>query len=207
MAPPDPHTLHPVAGQPRVVLLKPLIDSPLVEIGEFTYYDDPEFAAEFESRNILYHYGPERLVIGRFCSLATDVRFIMNGANHRMSGPSTFPFPIMGGDWAEHVDLLHDLPQSGDTVVGNDVWIGRSALIMPGAHIGDGSIVAAGSVVTGAVPPYSIVAGNPARIVRRRFDDDQIDRLLQVRWWDWSLDRITDNIDWIMAGAVEDPPT
>lgn len=206
MSAPDPSNLHPVAGQPRVVLLKPLISSPLVEVGEFTYYDDPEFAEDFAERNILYHYGPERLVIGRFCSLATGVRFIMNGANHRMSGLSTFPFPIMGGDWGRYFDLLTDLPDAGDTIVGNDVWIGRDAVVMPGTRIGDGCIVATGSVVTGVVPPYSIIGGNPARTIRRRFDDAQIDRLLEVRWWDWPLDRITANIEVIMAGDVGDLP-
>lgn len=207
MAPPDPRTLHPVAGQPRVVLLKPLVDSPLVEIGDFTYYDDPEFATDFHERNVLYHYGPEKLRIGKFCSIATGVRFIMNGANHRMSGLSTFPFPIMGGDWAGHMGLLTDLPNAGDTVVGNDVWIGRGALIMPGTRIGDGCIVAADSVVTGAIPPYTIVGGNPARTIRRRFDDRQVERLLAARWWDWPLNVISANLDLIMAGDVDDLPT
>jgi hypothetical protein len=116
-AAPDPMTLHPVAGQPRVVLLRPLITSPLIEVGEFSYYDDPEFADEFETRNVLHHCGPDRLIIGKFCALAAGTTFIMNGANHRMSGLSTFPFPIMGGPWAAHIDLVTDLPSRGDTVM------------------------------------------------------------------------------------------
>ncbi|MBD2898303.1 hypothetical protein amrb99_72700 [Actinomadura sp. RB99] len=100
--PADPDVLHPIPGRPRVVLLKPLVTSPLIEVGEFSYYDDPDDPTAFETRNVLYHYGPERLVIGRFCALGEGVRFLMNGANHRMDGPSTFPFPIMGGSWAEH---------------------------------------------------------------------------------------------------------
>lgn len=203
MLPPDPSVLHPVAGQPRVVLLRPLIHSELVEVGEFTYYDDPDHAEEFQERNVLYHYGPEKLIIGRFCSLATGVRFLMNGANHRMNGPSTFPFPIMGGAWGEHFDLLTDLPEAGDTVVGNDVWLGRDVLIMPGTIIGDGCIVASGSVVSGSVPPYTIVGGNPAQPIRRRFDDRQIEVLLRVKWWDWPLERITRHIRLLMDGNVD----
>jgi len=132
---PDPNVLHPMAGQERLVQLKPLISSPLIEVGEFSYYDDPDHPTEFETRNVLYNFGPERLIIGRFCAFAAEVRFIMNAANHRMDGPSTFPFPIMGGSWAEHMDLLVGLPSRGDTVVGSDVWLGHSVLVMPGvAH-------------------------------------------------------------------------
>lgn len=138
-APADPTALHPMEGQPRVVLLKPLVTSPLIEVGEFSYYDDP---TAFETRNVLYHYGPEKLVIGKFCALATGVRFLMNGANHRMDGPSTFPFPMMGGSWTDHRGLLADLPVRGDTVIGNDVWIGHGATVMPGVRIGHGAIVA-----------------------------------------------------------------
>ncbi len=103
-ADPDPNALHPMPEQPRVVLLKPLVTSPLIEVGEFSYYDDPDDPTAFETRNVLYHYGPEKLVIGKFCALGEGTRFVMNGANHRMDGPSTFPFPVMGGPWAEHFD-------------------------------------------------------------------------------------------------------
>ncbi|MYR57954.1 antibiotic acetyltransferase, partial [Streptomyces sp. SID625] len=130
--PADPTILHPMPGQPRVVLLKSLVKSPLTEVGEYSYYDDPDDATAFETRNVLYHYGPEKLVIGRFCALGTGVRFLMNGANHRMDGPSTFPFPTMGGSWADHFDLLTGLPGRGDTVVGNDVWFGHDATVLPG---------------------------------------------------------------------------
>lgn len=202
--PPDPATLHPMAGQPRVVLLRPLVTSPLVEVGDFTYYDDPEHATDFETRNVLYHYGPERLVIGRYCALATGVRFLMNGANHRLDGPSTFPFPSMGGSWAENVDLLVDLPSRGDTVVGNDVWLGNGVTVMPGVRIGHGAVVAAGSVVVEDVPDYGVVGGNPARLVRRRFDDATVDRLLAVAWWDWLVEHVTAHQRTIMAGTVDD---
>ncbi|WP_052847863.1 CatB-related O-acetyltransferase [Streptomyces avicenniae] len=191
-------------GQPRVVLLKPLITSPLIEVGEFTYYDDPDDATAFESRNVLYHYGPERLVIGRFCALGTGVRFLMNGANHRMDGASTFPFPIMGGSWAEHFDLITGLPARGDTVVGNDVWFGNGATVMPGVRIGHGAIVASGSVVVSDVPDYGVVGGNPATLIRRRHSDEDIARLLAVAWWSWPLQHITEHVRTIMTGGVDD---
>ncbi|MFB9432866.1 CatB-related O-acetyltransferase [Streptoalloteichus tenebrarius] len=189
--------------QTRVALLKPVVTSPLIEVGEFTYYDDPDDPTAFQTRNVLYHYGPEKLVIGKFCALATGVRFIMGGANHRMDGPSTFPFPIMGGAWAEHVDLITDLPRRGDTVVGNDVWIGYQALVMPGVRIGHGAIIASGSVVVDDVPDYGVVGGNPARLLRRRYSDEDVERLLELAWWDWPPPHITDHVRTIMSGSVD----
>ncbi|GAA5056475.1 CatB-related O-acetyltransferase [Nocardia callitridis] len=201
----DPTVLHPMVGQPRVVLLKPLVTSPLIEVGEFSYYDDPDGATGFETKNVLYHYGPEKLVIGKFCALATGVRFIMNGANHRMDGPSTFPFPTVGGAaWAPFVELLMELPNRGDTVIGNDVWLGYGVTVMPGVRIGHGAIVAAGSVVTADVPDYGIVGGNPARLIRMRYNDDDIARLLAVAWWDWPLEHLTANLRTVMTGSVSE---
>ncbi|WP_236540131.1 CatB-related O-acetyltransferase [Spiractinospora alimapuensis] len=204
MSLPDPNVLHPWPEQPRVALLKPLVESPLIEAGEFSYYDDPDDPTAFESRNVLYHYGPEKLVIGKFCAFGTGVRFIMNGANHRMDGPSTFPFPMMGGTWGERFDLLTDLPVRGDTVIGNDVWLGYEAMVMPGVRIGNGAIVAARSVVTSDVPDYGIVGGNPAELIRRRFDDHDVDRLLAIAWWDWPLEHITAHLTEIMSGSVDE---
>lgn len=186
------------------MLLKPLITSPLIDVGEFTYYDDPDDPTAFEVRNVLYHYGPERLVIGKFCALGEGVRFIMNGANHRMDGPSTFPFPIMGGSWSEHFDLFTNLPGRGDTVVGNDVWFGYHAMVMPGVRIGNGAIIASGSVVVNDVPEYSIVGGNPARVIRHRFPEEEIARLVALAWWDWPLQHITKHIRTIMSGSIDD---
>jgi virginiamycin A acetyltransferase len=202
--PADPTVLNPLPGQPRLVLLRPLVTSPLIEVGEFSYYDDPDDATSFETRNVLYHYGPEKLVIGRFCALGTGVRFLMNGANHRMDGPSTFPFPSMGGSWADHFDLLTGLPNRGDTVVGHDVWFGYGATVLPGVRIGNGAIVGAGSVVTGDVPDYGIVGGNPARLLRIRYDARDVARLLDVAWWDWPLEHITAHVRTIMSGSVDD---
>ncbi|MFE9259112.1 CatB-related O-acetyltransferase [Streptomyces sp. NPDC006879] len=202
--PADPTTLHPFPEQPRLVMLKPLVRSPLIDVGEYSYYDDPEDPTAFETRNVLYHYGPERLVIGKFCALGTGVRFIMNGANHRMDGPSTFPFPIMGGSWAEHFDLLSGLPGRGDTVVGNDVWFGYQTMVMPGVRIGHGAVIASGAVVVDDVADYAIVGGNPARTVRSRFSDEDIARLLQLAWWDWPPEYLSEHIRTIMSGSVDD---
>ncbi|MFI8339210.1 CatB-related O-acetyltransferase [Streptomyces sp. NPDC085639] len=202
--PADPTVLRPFPDQPRVVLLKPLLTSPLIEAGEYSYYDDPDDPTAFETRNVLYHYGPERLVIGKFCALGTGVRFIMTGANHRMDGPSTFPFPIMGGSWAEHFDLLTDLPTRGDTVVGHDVWFGHSTTVMPGVRIGHGAVIASGAVVVDDVPDYGIVGGNPARLIRTRHSDEDIARLLSIAWWDWPPAHLTEHIRTVMAGTVDD---
>ncbi|MFF5126875.1 CatB-related O-acetyltransferase [Streptomyces syringium] len=202
--PADPTALHPFPEQPRIVQLKPLVTSPLIEAGEYSYYDDPDDPTAFESRNVLYHYGPERLVIGKFCALGTGVRFIMNGANHRMDGPSTFPFPVMGGSWAEHFDLLTGLPGRGDTVVGNDVWFGYGVMVMPGVRIGHGAIIASGSVVVDDVPDYGIVGGNPAKLIRTRFDEAGIARLLALAWWDWPAEHISAHIPALMSGSVDD---
>lgn len=203
-APADPTVLHPIPDQPRVVLLKPLVTSPLIEVGEFTYYDDPDDPTAFETDNVLYHYGPEKLVIGKFCALGTGVRFIMNGANHRVDGPSTFPFPIMGGSWSEHFDLITDLPSRGDTVVGNDVWFGHGAMVLPGVRIGSGAIIGSGAVVTGDVPDYAIVGGNPARVIRARYTERDVARLLALAWWDWPLEHLTAAVRTIMSGSVDD---
>ncbi len=204
LVPADPNVLHPMPGQERVVLLKPLVTSPLIEVGDFSYYDDPDDPTAFETRNVLYHYGPERLVIGKFCALGEHVRFIMNGANHRMDGASTFPFPIMGGSWSEHFDLITGLPGRGDTVVGHDVWFGYRATVMPGVRIGHGAVIASGSVVVDDVPDYGIVGGNPARLIRRRFGDEDIARLLELAWWDWPIEHLTQHVRAVMSGSVEE---
>jgi virginiamycin A acetyltransferase len=199
---PSPDTLHPIPEHPRVVFLKPLVHSPNIIAGDYSYYDDPDDPTGFERNNVLYAFGPERLIIGKFCALAAGVRFLMSGANHPASGVSTFPFAIFGGAWREKtVDLVYDLPSRGDTVVGNDFWIGYRATIMPGVQIGDGAIVAAGALVTKDVPPYAIVGGNPARLLRMRFDEADVARLLRVAWWDWPVAQITAHARAIMAGT------
>jgi virginiamycin A acetyltransferase len=205
MSAPDPMTVHPMSGQERVVFLRPLIKAPNISIGEYTYYDDPDRPEEFEQRNVLYAYGPERLEIGRYCALAEGVRFIMAGANHAMLGPSTFPFGIFGGAWAETtMDLVMGAESRGDTVVGSDVWLGYRALVMPGVRIGHGAIVAAGSVVVGDLPPYAIAGGNPARVLRLRYSDEDVERLVRIAWWDWPVELVTEHARKIMAGTVDE---
>jgi virginiamycin A acetyltransferase len=199
---PNPTVLHPVLGQERVVFLRPLVTDPRIEVGEYTYYDDPDDALGFERDAVLYAHGPERLVIGRYCAIASGVRFVMPGANHADLGPSTFPFGIFGEPWAERtMDLVMGAESRGDTVVGNDVWLGYRALVLPGVTIGHGAVVAAASVVASHVPPYAIVGGNPARVIRRRYDDEDVERLLRAAWWDWPVELVTEHARTIMAGS------
>src|SRR4051794_9017802 len=185
-AAPDPNTLHPVTGHDRVVFLKPLVTSPAIEVGDYSYYDDFDDPLAFERDAVLYAYGPERLIIGRYCAIGSGVRVLMPGANHADLGPSTFPFGIFGEPWAERtMDLVMGAPSRGDTVVGDDVWLGYQALVLPGVTIGNGAVVAAASVVASDIPPYAVVAGNPARVVRERYGAADVQRLLAAAWWDW----------------------
>jgi virginiamycin A acetyltransferase len=197
---PDPDRIHPLDSTDRVVFLRPLVKSPKVEVGEYTYYDDPDDPEAFERDCVLYDVGPERLVIGRYCAIASRVRFILPGANHADIGPSTFPFGIFGGPWETTMDLVMGGPSRGDTVVGHDVWLGYGALVLPGVTIGHGAVVAAASVVASDVPPYAIVAGNPARVVRTRYEADDVDRLLRAAWWDWPPALVTEHARTIMSG-------
>lgn len=201
---PSPDTTYPMPGFPQICFLKNVITRPNIEIGDFTYYDDPDGIENFE-KNVLYHFPfiGDRLIIGKFCAIARGVKFIMNGANHQMGGISTFPFFIFGHGWEAGRPAEHELPYKGDTVIGNDVWIGYDALIMPGVTIGDGAIVAARSVVTADVPPYAIVGGNPARIVRQRFDADSVRRLQGLAWWDRSAAWIGNHLDQIRGGDID----
>lgn len=201
---PDPNTKHPMAGFPQVCFIKNTVSSPNILIGDYTYYDDPVDSEDFE-RNVLYHYPfmGDKLIIGKFCALATGVRFIMNGANHKLSGLSTYPFSIFGNGWERVTPSMDELPVKGDTVIGNDVWIGYESLVMPGVHIGNGAIVAARSVIVSDVEPYMIVGGNPARPIRPRFSQDVIDALQEIAWWDWDVARISDNLEAIVGGDID----
>ncbi|QIX60105.1 CatB-related O-acetyltransferase [Hymenobacter lutimineralis] len=203
---PDPNTLHPLPHHRRLVFLKNLITRPNIEVGEYTYYDDFEDPANFE-RNVLYHFDfiGDRLIIGKFCALASGVKFIMNGGNHETAPVSTYPFAIFGGGWEQLMagqTIQEKYPSKGDTVVGHDVWIGHEATIMPGVHIGNGAIVATMAVVTRHVPPYAIVAGNPAEVVRFRFDEPTIARLQQLAWWHWPAEKITRHLALLNATDV-----
>jgi virginiamycin A acetyltransferase len=191
---PDPHDPYPLPAHPRTAFLKNHITRPNIIVGDYTYYDDPDGVENFE-RNVLYHFDfiADKLIIGKFCALGTATRFIMNGANHNIAGFSTYPFPIFEG-WRDLLPADYAFPARGDTVVGNDVWIGYDCLIMPGVKIGDGAIIATRSLVTKDVPPYTIVGGHPARVIRPRFDDATIAALLEIRWWDWDAVKIARNL-------------
>ena len=183
---PDPNTVHPIGGYENEIYIKPTISNPNIIVGDFSYIADPKF-----ENHVTHHYPwiGDSLVIGKFCQIGHGVEFVMNGANHQMNAISTFPFYTLQG-WDMAPPALSDLPLRGDTVVGNDVWIGQNATILPGIRIGNGAIIGANSVVGSDVPPYTIVAGNPAKPLRRRFDDELIALLLELRWWDKSVEEI-----------------
>ena len=201
---PCPNNPHPMPGHPRVCFIKNVVKNPNIIIGDYTYYDDPENPERFEN-NVLYHYDfiGDKLIIGKFCAIATGVKFIMNGANHKMNALTTYPFGIFGSGWEAGQPALTDLPIKGDTFVGNDVWIGYESVVMPGVKIGDGAIIAAKSVITTDVPPYTIVGGNPAKIIKQRFDDQIVTKLLAIKWWDWSVEKITHNISFLVSNDIE----
>lgn len=203
MSGPSPDNKHPMEGFPQVCFIKNTVSNPNIIIGDYTYYDDPIDAENFE-RNVLYHFPfiGDKLIIGKFCAIARDVKFIMNGANHKTSGISTYPFQIFGSGWEKVMPETGDLPYKGDTVIGNDVWIGFEALIMPGVKIGNGAIIAARSVVTADVPAFSVVGGNPARVIHARFPADSIATLEKLAWWDWPVEKISRHLELIVAGDV-----
>jgi virginiamycin A acetyltransferase len=193
---PESSNKHPMNGFNQVCFLKNVIKNPNIIIGEYTYYDDPVDSENFE-RNVLYHYAfmNDKLVIGKFCAIARDVKFIMNGANHKIDCFTTYPFSIFGNGWEKVTPKIEDLPYKGDTIIGNDVWIGYDSIIMPGIKIGNGSIIASKSVVVNNIEPYSIVGGNPAKVIRKRFDENVINMLQKVEWWNWSIEKITENLE------------
>ncbi|MBO4832235.1 MAG: CatB-related O-acetyltransferase [Oscillospiraceae bacterium] len=196
---PDPDVIHPIPGYENEIYVRPAVKNTNIIVGDFTYIAD----SEFES-HVTYHYewNGDRLIIGKFCQIASGVEFVMNGANHKMNSVSTFPFYTLEG-WDMDPPPLDDLPIKGDTVIGNDVWIGQDAVILPGVHIGDGAIIGACSVVGSDVDPYSIVAGDPAKLLRKRFDDELIDMLLRFKWWDRSVDEINALIPLLTCSDLE----
>jgi virginiamycin A acetyltransferase len=203
---PDPRTVFPLANYDRLCFLKNIITHPNIIIGDYTYYDDFDTVENFQ-RNVRYHFDfvGDKLIIGKFCMIASDVTFIMNGANHLTDAVSTYPFAIFGHGWEKAMEGRH-YPVKGDTVIGNDVWIGYKATIISGVTIGDGAIIAANAVVTKDVAPYAIVGGNPAAEIRKRFPEDKIRRLLEVKWWDWPIDKITANIHLLTGNDPESLP-
>lgn len=199
---PDPNKKFPLDGYDRLCFLKNIITRPNIHVGDYTYYDDFEDVYNFE-KNVKYHFEftGDHLRIGKFCMIASDVTFIMNGANHLTEAASSYPFAIFGGAWADAMKEK-SYPSKGDTVVGNDVWIGYKTTIMPGVQIGDGAIIAAHSVVTKDIPSYSIVGGNPAKEIKKRFSKEQIADLLVAKWWDWPIERITAHVQDLTSGDL-----
>ena len=196
---PDPMNLFPVPGCDTVVNAKPTVKNPNIIVGDFTYCSDTDFES-----HVTHHYDflGDKLMIGKFCQIAAGVEFVMNGANHQMNAATTFPFYIMEG-WEQDAPPLRELPLKGDTVIGNDVWIGQNVTILPGVHIGDGAIIGANSVVGSDVAPYTIVAGNPAKPIRRRFDEELIELLEKLRWWDKPIEEINALIPILTCSDLE----
>ena len=183
---PDPNNIHPIAGYDKEIYVKPTVRNPNIIVGDFTYIADSEFESHVTN---YYPWSRDKLIIGKFCQIAAGVEFMMNDANHQMNAVTTFPFYTLEG-WEMNAPDPSEMPFKGDTVIGNDVWIGQNAVILPGVHISDGAIIGANSIVGSNVAPYTIVIGNPAKVLRKRFDDELTDLLLRFKWWDKSIDEI-----------------
>lgn len=194
MPAPNKNLKFPLPNYHRLCFLKNIVKNPNIIVGDYTYYDDFEDVENFE-KNVKYHFDfvGDKLIIGKFCMIASDVKFIMNGANHLSKSISSYPFAIFGDDW-QGAMAGKDYPTKGDTVIGSDVWIGQNATVMPGVKIGDGAIIATNATVTKDVEPYAIVGGNPACEIKKRFSTERIEKLLKLKWWDWEIEKITANV-------------
>lgn len=199
--------IYPRSGDKETVYLKSVISNPNISVGEFTMYNDfVNDPMQFERNNVLYQYpiNHDKLIIGKFCSIACGAKFIFNSANHTLSSFSTYPFPIFFEEWGLDIkDVAVAWDNKGDIVIGNDVWIGYEAVIMAGVTVGDGAIIGTRAVVTKDVPPYTIVGGVPAKPIRKRFDNETLDELLKIRWWDWPEEKIVRNIQAIQSGCLK----
>ena len=200
--------IYPRTGDQQTFYLNAVIKDPQIEVGDYTIYND--FIADpllFEKNNVLYHYPihREKLIIGKFCSIACGTKFLFNCANHTLKSLSTYTFPLFYEEWElEKSNITTAWDNKGNIVIGNDVWIGYEAVIMAGVHIGDGAIIAARAVVTKDVPPYTIVGGTPAKEIRKRFDAEVIEQLLIQKWWDWSTDKIHQCLPYIAEGKLDE---
>ena len=196
---PDPDVIHPIAGYNKEIYVKPAVRNPNIIVGEFTYIADSEFEGHVTN---FYPWSRDKLIIGKFCQIAAGVEFVMNDANHQMNTVTTFPFYTLEG-WDMNVPDQSEMPFKGDTIIGNDVWIGQNAVILPGVHIGDGAIIGANSIVGSDVDPYTIVVGNPAKPLRKRFDDELIELLLHFKWWDKSINEINSLISLLTCSELD----
>ena len=196
---PNPEVIHPIAGYDKEIYVKPTIKNPSIIVGDFTYIADSDFESHVTH---FYPWSRDNLIIGKFCQIAAGVEFVMNDANHKMNAVTTFPFYTFEG-WEMNIPDPSEMPFKGNTVIGNDVWIGQNAVILPGVHVGDGAIIGANSVVGSDVAPYTIVIGNPAKVLRKRFDDELIGLLLKFKWWDKSIEEINALIPILTSSDLE----
>ena len=200
--------IYPRTGDRETVYLKNIVDNSNIEIGDYTIYNDfVHDLREFQKNNVLYHYpiNKDRLIIGKFCSIACGAKFLFNSANHKMASLSTYTFPLFFEEWGlEKENVAQAWDQKGDIIIGNDVWIGYEAVILPGVTIGDGAVIGCRAVVTKDVPPYTIVGGVPAKPIRKRFDEETIKELQKIKWWDWPEEKIAGKIPAIQAGDLEE---
>ena len=196
---PNPNTINPIAGYDKEIYIKPTIKNKNIILGDFSYIADSEFESHVTHH---YEWNNDKLIIGKFCQIASGVEFVMNGANHQMNAVSTFPFYTLEG-WKQTPPTQNDLPIKGDTIIGNDVWIGQNATILPGVHIGDGAIIGVNSVVGSDVQAYTVVVGNPARPIRKRFDEELIEIMEKLKWWDKSIEEINNLIPLLANSNLE----
>lgn len=197
--------LYPNKNLKNICFINNVIKNPNVIIGDYTYYNCKKNPENFENECVLYHYKEfgDKLIIGKFCSIGENIKFMMNAANHNLSAVTTYPFTaIMEQKNGVNKEHLSELPNKGDTVIGNDVWIGMNCFIMPGVKIGDGAVIGANSVVAKNVAPYSIVAGNPIKEIRKRFSEKEIELLLKIKWWDWEIEKIQKNMGIILGSDI-----
>ncbi len=199
--------LYPRTGDTQTIYLKNAITNSSITVGDYTMYNDFENnPTDFENNNVLYHYpiNHDKLIIGKFCSIACGAKFLFNSANHTLASLSTYPFPLFFEEWElEKKNVTEAWDNKGDIIIGNDVWIGYEAVVLAGVTIGDGAIIGTHAVVTKDVPPYTIMGGVPAKPIRKRFDDETIAQLLRLKWWDWSEEKIAQNIQVIKSGRIE----
>lgn len=204
----DTKKLYPRTGDKQTVYLKNVITDPAITVGDYTMYNDfVNDPVGFEKNNVLYHYpiNRDRLIIGKFCSIACGAKFLFNSANHTLSSLSTYPFPLFFEEWGlEKRNVAESWDNKGDIVLGNDVWIGYEAVIMAGVTIGDGAIIGARAVVTKDVPPYMVAGGIPAKPIKKRYPEETIAALSELKWWDWPENRIAQNLHAIQAGQLNE---
>lgn len=198
---------YPRTNDYQTIYLNTIINNPNIIVGDYTIYNDfVNDPSQFEKNNILYHYpiNQDRLIIGKFCSIACGAKFLFNSANHTLKSLSNYTFPLFFEEWElDKKNVASAWDNKGDIIIGNDVWIGYEAVIMAGVHIGDGAVIAARAVVTKDVPPYTIVGGTPARKIRMRFEEETIAKLQQIQWWNWPVEKIRQSLPYIMNGMVD----